>query len=77
MNWITEKLMGLVTGPMVGRLVRHGLTTLAGVLAAASFPGLAEIGELLMANMDNLVQALTVSLLGLIALIMSVKSDKK
>jgi hypothetical protein len=74
---IKDKLVGLITGPMIGRLIRHGLTVLVGILTASNFPGLADIGAFLVQHMDSLVVNLTASALGLLALIMSIKSDKK
>lgn len=77
MNWIMDKLMSLISGPMIGRLIRHGLTVLVGILTASTFPGLADIGAFLMQHMDALVVNLTAAALGLLALVLSVKSDKK
>jgi len=72
-TWVIKQ----ISGPMVGRLIRHGLTVVAGVLAGSEIAGLSDLAAYLMLNIDPLAGKLTAAAFGLIALLLSVRSDKK
>lgn len=72
-DWLQEKIIK----KYAGSLIRHGITTLAGVLAAASFPGALELSRILTENADPLSGAMTAAVVFLIGLLLSFKNAKK
>lgn len=72
-----EWLKTLILKKYLALAVRHGLTTLVGVLLASNFPGLAQLAELIQRNMGDIEKAVLAALIGLVALLWSAKEKQQ
>jgi hypothetical protein len=59
-----------------GSIIRHGISWAGGALAVMTIPALADLGSLILANIDSIESTALAIVTGVIALLMSFKEKK-